>query len=313
MTVSNIVLNYAKISILQLPELNSSPSTEAPLCNLKWRRGRLWVSRDHLSQAVPLPALRGDRWLEDCISHTHADDIYLDLDLGEAALQRWTSLCQASEKRAFVRLPSLRTRTHIRNTFCWKLKRSADVLAAGLLLLVLSPLFVAIALIVRLTSPGPVLYKQWRVGERGKLFQMIKFRSMVPNAEALHHAVMGEQSGLHKLKDDPRITSVGRWLRKYSLDELPQLLNVLRGEMSLVGPRPWALYDAVRISSEQRYRLNALPGITGAWQVQGRAYLLDLEAANRCDIEYLTTWSLLGDLKFLLLTVPKVLSGFGAY
>jgi lipopolysaccharide/colanic/teichoic acid biosynthesis glycosyltransferase len=151
------------------------------------------------------------------------------------------------------------------------------------------------------------------VGERGKLFQVLKFRTMIVGADAIHHQVMGNQSGLHKRADDPRITSLGRWMRRFSIDELPQLFNVLRGEMSLVGPRPWALYDAIRITPELRHRLKALPGLTGAWQVESRSKMLDLNAVNRRDVIYLKSWSLRQDLLFLLLTIPKVLSGSGAY
>jgi lipopolysaccharide/colanic/teichoic acid biosynthesis glycosyltransferase len=136
---------------------------------------------------------------------------------------------------------------------------------------------------------------------------------MVTGAELYHHQVMGHQAGLHKCENDPRVTPIGRWMRKYSLDELPQLFNVLRGEMSLVGPRPWALYDAVRLSPAVRQRLNALPGITGIWQVTGRSHLRDLDAVNRVDLRYMGNWSLRQDFKILLLTVPKVLSGFGAF
>jgi lipopolysaccharide/colanic/teichoic acid biosynthesis glycosyltransferase len=136
---------------------------------------------------------------------------------------------------------------------------------------------------------------------------------MVVDAEKLHHQVMGDLPGLHKREDDPRVTRLGRWMRQYSLDELPQLINVLRGEVSLVGPRPWALYDAVRISPEGQRRLNARPGITGLWQVKARAHLLDIEAVNHWDLEYLSTWTLWQDLKLLVMTVPKVLSGSGAY
>ena len=121
------------------------------------------------------------------------------------------------------------------------------------------------------------------------------------------------QKGLHKLEQDPRITCLGKWLRKYSLDELPQLFNVLRGEMSLVGPRPWALYDALRLEEKGKKRLNALPGITGAWQVTARSKLLDLDAVTNCDLEYLYDWSLVKDLKILMLTVPKVVNGSDAY
>ncbi|HEY9662477.1 MAG TPA: heterocyst development glycosyltransferase HepC, partial [Allocoleopsis sp.] len=195
----------------------------------------------------------------------------------------------------------------------WWCKRLFDQSLAILVLLLLSPLLIGLALLIRSQSPGPVLFQQWRVGERGRLFQIYKFRTMIDGAEQLHDQVMGNQAGLHKHKNDPRITPIGQWMRKYSLDELPQLLNVLRGEMSIVGPRPWALYDAIRISPALRGRLNALPGMTGAWQITTRSHLLDLDAVTRCDLEYLSSWSFRQDLKILLLTIPKVLVGFGAY
>jgi lipopolysaccharide/colanic/teichoic acid biosynthesis glycosyltransferase len=195
------------------------------------------------------------------------------------------------------------------------MKRLLDWILAASLLVLLSPVLGAIAVLIKLAMPGPILFQQWRVGQRGKLFRVFKFRTMVTGAEHLHHQVMAGQSQgcLHKLADDPRVTRLGRWLRRSSLDELPQLLNVLRGEMSLVGPRPWALYDAVRIHPDMWVRLNALPGITGAWQVETRSTLLDLDLVNDRDLEYLRNWSLTEDLRILLKTVPKVLSGFGAY
>ena len=189
-----------------------------------------------------------------------------------------------------------------------------DLSIASLLLVLLSPVLLTIAALIKASTPGPILFRQWRVGQRGKLFRVLKFRTMTVNAEQHHHQVMAGQShtNLHKREDDPRITPLGKRLRKYSLDELPQLFNVLLGEMSLVGPRPWALYDAVRIRPEMLERLNALPGITGAWQVQARSHLLDIDMVNDLDLEYLRNWSLTEDLKILLRTVPKVLSGFGA-
>jgi lipopolysaccharide/colanic/teichoic acid biosynthesis glycosyltransferase len=167
-------------------------------------------------------------------------------------------------------------------------------------------------LLIRATSPGPIFFRQWRIGDRGQLFEMLKFRSMVAGAEKLHHQVMGEQAGLHKCHDDIRVTPLGVWMRKLSLDELPQLINVLRGEMSLVGPRPWALYDAIRLKLPWKKRLKAMPGITGAWQVSKRSNLLDLEQVSQIDLNYLRNWSLWKDFQILILTIPKVISGIGA-
>jgi lipopolysaccharide/colanic/teichoic acid biosynthesis glycosyltransferase len=152
----------------------------------------------------------------------------------------------------------------ISQSIYWQVKRCLDWLAALTLLVIFSPLMLAIALLIKIFAPGSIFFAQWRVGERGKLFKIYKFRTMQVDAEAQHHELMGEQTGLHKLLLDPRITQLGKWLRKYSLDELPQLFNVIRGDMSLVGPRPWALYDALRLEQSDIKRLNALPGITGA-------------------------------------------------
>ncbi|MBD2101738.1 sugar transferase [Leptolyngbya sp. FACHB-261] len=242
-----------------------------------------------------------------------AQQIYLSPSLSEAKLKLWADGCAQTKRPAFIQVPLHSELPQKRRPVSWLFKRLIDRVAAALILLLVSPVMLGLALVVRVQSPGPIFFRQWRVGEQGKLFQVLKFRTMVVNAEQLHHQVMGKQQGLHKREDDPRITASGRWMRKYSLDELPQLINVLRGEMSLVGPRPWALYDAIRISPEGQKRLNALPGITGAWQVEARSTLLDLDTVNRYDLEYLDEWSLWRDFEILLMTIPKVLSGFGAY
>jgi lipopolysaccharide/colanic/teichoic acid biosynthesis glycosyltransferase len=235
--------------------------------------------------------------------------------LGESTLREWAEACNQTGKALYLRLPSAAQLPNKRRGVLWSWKRLLDWSAALLLLTVLSPLFVGIALAIGLTSPGSVLFSQWRVGQRGKLFRVLKFRTMVIDAEQAHHGIMANQAAdcLHKREDDPRITPLGKWLRRYSLDELPQLINVLRGEMSLVGPRPWALYDAVRVRPEMQMRLNALPGITGAWQVEARSTLLDIDAVSDRDLEYLKNWSLRSDFKILLQTVPRVLSGSGAF
>ncbi len=306
-------------ALLKTPRILSllQPESEAiaPLA-LTWRRHLLLVERikntsvqDSLKN---IPALQSLQWREACLQHSSVKAVRLDLSLGEDALRSWANTCDRTGKHTFIRLPTAAYLPKMRSPHAWRFKRVADWLAAAILLLCVSPLLLLIAAIVYVDSPGPILFRQWRVGYRGHLFQIIKFRTMRTDAEQLHHQVMGQQTGLHKLENDPRITSVGRWLRKYSLDELPQLLNVLQGEMSLVGPRPWALYDAVRIEPFQS-RLNALPGVTGAWQVSTRSDEVDIVSVSKTDLTYLAKWSVLEDCKLLLLTIPKVILGSGSY
>jgi exopolysaccharide biosynthesis polyprenyl glycosylphosphotransferase len=199
----------------------------------------------------------------------------------------------------------------------WQLlaKELFDRLAAAAFLAVLAPLLLAITLAIRLTSPGPALFRQQRSGLYGRPFFMFKFRSMVADAEARRDtlAASNEMSGpVFKVRKDPRVTPVGAFLRKTSLDELPQLFNVLRGEMSLVGPRPLPLYETSAISKNaQRRRLSVKPGITGLWQVSGRNTVNNFEDWVRLDLQYIDTWSFWLDLKILLKTIPAVLRGTG--
>uniref|UniRef100_A0A832H4P9 Sugar transferase n=1 Tax=Oscillatoriales cyanobacterium SpSt-402 TaxID=2282168 RepID=A0A832H4P9_9CYAN len=305
-------MSTCPISLQRNNVSSSVVPTLQPNSMLAWRQRKLIVS-PLKSGITLLPSLRRQDWLIDCLQRSTVKMVKLDPTLGEAHLKFWADACQQAGKPVYLRLRSTRNLPQKRYPQVWQLKRLFDWVAAAILLLLLSPLLLMLVGLIAVLSPGPIFYYQWRIGERGKLFQIIKFRSMVVGAERLHHQVMTNQEGLHKLKDDPRVTPLGRFMRKYSLDELPQLLNVLRGEMSLVGPRPWALYDAVRISPELQHRLNAMPGITGAWQVKGRSHMLDLNLVNRHDLNYLSSWSIWCDFKFLLLTIPKVLSGFGAY
>ncbi len=196
-------------------------------------------------------------------------------------------------------------------------KRVFDTCGALLLLLLLSPLLLLIATLIKLDSPGPIFFKQTRMGLKDDLFQAWKFRTMVINAEALQAQLetMNEtQDGiLFKVKKDPRITRVGVFLRQYSLDELPQLINVLLGEMSLVGPRPLPLRDTEKFSPHHFVRHEVLPGITGLWQVSGRSDILDFEDVVALDLRYIENWSLLLDVRILLRTVDTVLRKTGAY
>jgi exopolysaccharide biosynthesis polyprenyl glycosylphosphotransferase len=194
------------------------------------------------------------------------------------------------------------------------LKRLFDILVSAGALFALAPLFPFVAIAIKLTSRGPVFFKQVRCGLHGREFKMLKFRTMVVEAEArkAELAACNEQTGpVFKIRKDPRITAVGRTLRRYSIDELPQLLNVLRGDMSLVGPRPPVPAEVRKYDSWQRRRLSVRPGLTCIWQVSGRSEI-SFEQWMYMDMEYIDNWSLRRDVNLLLRTLPAVISGRGA-
>ncbi|MCH2190329.1 MAG: sugar transferase [Gammaproteobacteria bacterium] len=197
-----------------------------------------------------------------------------------------------------------------------KVKRTFDVLAAVAAIILLSPIFIIIALLIRLESKGGALFKQERVGQNGRSFTMYKFRSMRTDAEArlveLENSNEMESGVIFKMKSDPRITKVGKFIRKASIDELPQLFNVLIGDMSLVGPRPPLPKEVVQYSQRDFMRLAAVPGITCFWQVMGRSDI-PFKQQVELDIKYIKNQSFLLDVKLLLMTVPAVLTARGAY
>jgi exopolysaccharide biosynthesis polyprenyl glycosylphosphotransferase len=190
----------------------------------------------------------------------------------------------------------------------WALKRSMDWVGAAVLLLLTAPLLGVAAAAIRLESRGPLLFRQTRVGRDGRRFEMLKFRTMVDGADALKAQLRhrNEADGLFKIADDPRVTRVGRLLRRTSMDELPQLINVLRGEMSLVGPRPLVVEEDRMVDGWHRRRLHLTPGMTGHWQILGSARI-PLSEMVKIDYLYVTNWSLWGDVKILLRTIPYLL------
>lgn len=193
-------------------------------------------------------------------------------------------------------------------------KRTIDMVGAVALLVLVAPVLLAAVVAVRADTPGPALFRQRRTGWCGKEFKLLKLRTMQVGSEGLRVALAdrNEADGrLFKIREDPRVTPVGRWLRRYSLDELPQLLNVLMGHMSLVGPRPLPVEDS-DFTGEARRRLLVRPGLTGLWQISGRSDLA-WEDALRLDLEYVDTWSIRKDLVILARTLPAVLRGEGAY
>ena len=200
--------------------------------------------------------------------------------------------------------------------FSYLLKRLLDTAVSGLALIMLLPLLILTAIAIWVENPGPIFYTQIRVGLNGRHFKFYKFRSMVVNAEKIKQelAAYNESASgvIFKMKKDPRITKVGRIIRKFSIDELPQLINVLKGDMSLVGPRPPLPLEVGEYTLEERKRLHVIPGITCLWQVSGRSDIPFTDQV-RLDMQYIQSASFLNDIILLLKTIPAVLTGRGAY
>lgn len=254
-----------------------------------------WQAREHIVQLADVAERAGAQ-------------VHIVPDLFQMSLNR-------VDMATLGGLPLIAVRAPVVRGWTGGVKRAMDLLVSGALLVGFAPLLVFIALLIKLDSPGPVLYVQPRVGAGGRLFRFFKFRSMQVGA---HHRLdalraVNEATGpLFKMKRDPRVTRVGRWLRRYSLDELPQLWNVLRGDMSMVGPRPPIPDEVERYAPWHRRRLEMAPGLTGLWQVSGRSDL-NFDEMVMLDLFYAENWSLSLDLKILLRTVPTVLLGTGAY
>jgi exopolysaccharide biosynthesis WecB/TagA/CpsF family protein len=298
-------------------------------------------SPDIVLVAMGVPAQ--DEWLA---KHAHALDARATLGVGglfdfysgripraPLVLRRlgleWTFRLLQEPRRLFSRYvlgnPAFLARAFV-NAFVQRLARIGassssaaarlfDLLGAGMGLLLAAPLMALIALAIRLDTSGPVFYSQIRVGRDGKPFKMLKFRSMVSDADALRHALEAEnergRGTSFKMRQDPRITRVGRWLRRTSLDELPQLFNVLRGDMAIVGPRPALPSEVVRYEERAIGRLRGRPGLTCIWQVSGRA-LVGFDEQVEMDLDYLRRRSLWLDLSLMIRTVPAVVAGRGA-
>ncbi len=222
-----------------------------------------------------------------------------------------------SEIKMLNGLPTMRFRSPPIIGGDYWIKRGFDLIAGSIILFLLTPILLGIAILIKFDSPGPILYKQTRLGLKGRNFKVWKFRTMVVNAEKLLPELEGKneiQGGvIFKMKNDPRVTRVGKFLRGYSLDELPQIFNVLRGEMSLVGPRPFPLRDAERFAAHHFIRQEVLPGITGLWQVSGRSDVVDFDDVFRLDLIYIQNWSISLDFQILIQTIKVVIAKEGAY
>jgi exopolysaccharide biosynthesis polyprenyl glycosylphosphotransferase len=296
--------------------------------------GYLGFSNESASVAPPAPVLGTVKDLEHVLCTVPVDEVFIAGNMlkHSAEMQAAIKLCE--NLGVPFALPAYHFRfdrarpidshalsdgylhflTHTFRPHQLALKRMFDIVSSAVALVVLAPLLVGVAVAVKLTSRGPVFFRQRRVGLHGKPFYMLKFRSMVVNAEELKAKLeaLNEQTGpVFKMKNDPRITRVGRFIRKYSIDELPQLINVLRGEMSVVGPRPPIPSEVEKYAAWQRRRLSVRPGLTCIWQVSGRNQI-SFEDWMYLDMQYIDHWSLKKDLDLILKTVPVVITGSGA-
>ena len=230
---------------------------------------------------------------------------------------------RSAETKMIEEIPTLRFKSLPIFGIDFQLKRLFDAIASVLILIILSPILLLIAISIKKSSPGSIFYRQDRIGLKGRRFRVWKFRTMVENANELQKELEAKNEAkggvLFKIKEDPRITKIGKFLRQYSLDELPQLINVLEGTMSLVGPRPLAVRDYERsiqnveqFARDKFLRYEVLPGITGLWQVKGRASI-DSDEIFYWDLVYILQWSLALDLRILLETIKVVLLKEGSY
>lgn len=236
-------------------------------CTLKWRQRQLLVTREQLTKGIqlpPLPSLDPEQWLGDCLKHSSVKLIRIDAALGEVSLKLWADACEKANKAVFLRLPPAIQLPKPQRSLFWQLTQLLDWSIATLLLLVLSPVIVILFFLLRMQSPDPVLLWQWHVGNRGKLFRLFKFRTTVANAQMLENQLVSEHKNILNRQENSKLANLGYWMRKYKLDRLPQLFNVLRGEMRLIQPRPLTLEQAVRLSQEDRQKIGTLSVIQQA-------------------------------------------------
>ncbi|BAZ24120.1 sugar transferase [Kalymmatonema gypsitolerans NIES-4073] len=256
-------------------------------CTLQWRRDQLLVMPSIVVKQPYMPPLDKKGLLVECLKRSPVNLVRIDPKLGEARLRFWADACLAANKPIFLRIPSSDKQPKpVGSVLSW-LKRLTEWLTALVFLLAVSPIMLGLVLLMRVSSPEPgsLFSCQWHIGERGKLFKVFKFRTTtltqkasVDAARSTMPSAIAYQSGLCDEEDEQNLTTLGLWMRKYGLDNLPQLLNVLRGEMTLTGPRCWTLEDAVRLSPEAQRNLNKLPGIMGSWQVEAESNLLHLDS-----------------------------------
>jgi lipopolysaccharide/colanic/teichoic acid biosynthesis glycosyltransferase len=298
---STILLTTTKVFLVQtlssLTEIH-----EENFCSLRWKRGILWVrgAKSHND----LAALQNLQWLKKCLKNSSANLVCIDLNLGESEIKFWADSCRQAKKKIFVRLESGARRSKIQPTLSWMIKRTSDRVIAVLLLLLLSPVFLVLIAWINLKSQGSIFCRDWKIGKGGKLFQALRFQLISEDAKIKRHSETEDRRVLN-IQSSIRIVLLDGWMKKYGLDKLPQLINVLWGEMSIVGPRALTLYDAIQINSRHRYYLHCLPGILNPYPVETNQPLPDIKQSIYIEYKYLEKWNLMKDIKILSRTLFK--------
>jgi exopolysaccharide biosynthesis polyprenyl glycosylphosphotransferase len=319
--------------------VGSGPLARITVSDLRRRRdvellGVLSLAGETPVPDLGVPVLGSAASLDERLHATAVDEVYLAASVVQhhSELQAAIGACERvgtgfaipvhpfrlgramARERALGRDGYLHFRTGMEPPVAQVVKRAMDIVGSGLGLLVLSPLLIMVAVLIKLESRGPVFFPQLRVGQNGRMFRMLKFRSMVVDAEKYQRELLqaNEQKGpVFKMRRDPRITRVGAFIRRYSIDELPQLWNVLRGDMAIVGPRPPILKEVQQYQPWQRRRLSMRPGLTCFWQVSGRN-AIGFDEWMQLDLQYVDQWSIGTDLRLIARTIPAVLAGSGA-
>ncbi|NER20240.1 MAG: sugar transferase [Symploca sp. SIO1C2] len=256
-TISKILLKTSKISTIEIGSSGEQPVNPLAHCTLKWRYKRLWVSYTQQPQEPYLPSLDNEEWLVDCLKHSPVRVVCIEANLGGARLRLLADACEQAQKHIFLRIPPNRELFSKQQPILWWLQRVIEWNIAALLLLVLSPVILGLILLIRIFSAESVFSEQWRVGQRGKLFRVLRFRTMTVDAETRQQ---------YRGKDQYSFTFLGRWLHRYHLDGIPQLVNVLRGEMKLFGSRACKLDEVALFSKSELRDLRMLPGVIGVFQ-----------------------------------------------
>lgn len=290
-----------------LPVKQEERETSLAHCTLKWRRAQLLVKFSSQGALDHPPLIENRQQLISCLQCSPVRLVRIDPGLGERALRFWADACQQADKAVFLWIPTAASQPKKQAPLKWQFKRLLDYSAAVLLLLILSPLMLGLILLLFEQSTGSIFTQQWRIGERGKLFQLLQFRTTVANVENLHQQKLANQKGLHE--NDLYSAPIEHWMLRHHLDKLPHLLNVLRGEMSLVGPAASNLADAVQLHPTEQQLLNTLPGIIGSLSYKTKSKALNLNESKNLDLKYQQNWSLSKDLQSLAITVSKLFSG----